>query len=424
MNNVRDFGAKGDGITSDTAAIQRAIDAGGIVFFPPGCYRSGTLYLRSNGGLEFEQGATLLAGDDSDTWNAPDFCPQNRCSEAEKNNGRHLIVALNCENISIRGGRIDGNSSYWLNEKNPENPFFLLKPRNGQMLFFCECRGIRIQDCELSNASYWHCFLHGCEDAILSGLFIHGDPRVLCNDGIDIDCCSRVTVSNCLINTGDDALTLRGNSKALGGERRVCEYVTVSNCVLSGHYADGIRLGVGDGIIRHCTFSNLLIHSSIVGIELTSSYNGEAGVDMEGIVFDQIRMNVERPFLIMLIAQHCKKPVSPVIRDIDFSRIRGRAELSSYIRGNGLGRISDIRFSDVILDYYGNGTAPYLDADGCWGKDSTDAAFQIEEAGSLLFDRVQIRWQGGSGWKYELEAKNSPDIQLRECNFTKGTNYL
>ncbi|MBO4528981.1 MAG: glycoside hydrolase family 28 protein, partial [Victivallales bacterium] len=56
MNNVRDFGAVGDGITKDTAAIQKAIDAGGIVRFPPGTYLSGTLYLKSNGELELEPG--------------------------------------------------------------------------------------------------------------------------------------------------------------------------------------------------------------------------------------------------------------------------------------------------------------------------------------------------------------------------------
>ena len=61
MNNVLDFGARGDGIAKDTAPVQAALDAGGIVFFPPGTYLCGTLYLRSNGGLELSPGAVLLA---------------------------------------------------------------------------------------------------------------------------------------------------------------------------------------------------------------------------------------------------------------------------------------------------------------------------------------------------------------------------
>ena len=116
MNNVKDFGAVGDGKTSDTAAIQRAIEAGGEVIFPPGVYKSGTLYLRSHTGLRFEPGAILLSGGDEEQWNAPDFCPQNRTSEMEKNNGRHLIVAWQCEDVSIYGGTIDGCYSHWLDE--------------------------------------------------------------------------------------------------------------------------------------------------------------------------------------------------------------------------------------------------------------------------------------------------------------------
>ena len=110
MNNVRDFGAKGDGVTKDTAAIQRAVDAGGMVCFPPGVYLSGTLYLKSGGGLFLERGAILKASPDPADYNADDFCPQNRAHPGEDASGAHFIVALEQENITIcGGGRIDGN---------------------------------------------------------------------------------------------------------------------------------------------------------------------------------------------------------------------------------------------------------------------------------------------------------------------------
>ena len=73
MRNVKDYGAKGDGITKDTGAIQKAIDEGGIVCFPPGIYLTGTLYLKSNGGLHLETGAVLLASPDSEDYNQDDF---------------------------------------------------------------------------------------------------------------------------------------------------------------------------------------------------------------------------------------------------------------------------------------------------------------------------------------------------------------
>lgn len=76
LRNVREYGAVGDGKTLDTAAIQRAVDAGGVVYFPAGTYLSGTIYLKSGGGLELAPGATLLASPDPAHYNAADFCPQ------------------------------------------------------------------------------------------------------------------------------------------------------------------------------------------------------------------------------------------------------------------------------------------------------------------------------------------------------------
>ena len=110
MNNIVDFGAVGDGVTDNTDAIQRAVDAGGVAFIPAGTFVSGTIYLRSNGGLELAPGAVLLGSPDPAKYNAADFCQQNRASVTEKASGAHLIVALECQNVVIRGeGIIDGN---------------------------------------------------------------------------------------------------------------------------------------------------------------------------------------------------------------------------------------------------------------------------------------------------------------------------
>ncbi len=430
MNNVRDFGAVGDGKTSDTAAIQRAIDAGGEVIFPPGVYKSGTLYLRSHTGLRFEPGAILLSGGDEEQWNAPDFCPRNRTSEMEKNNGRHLIVAWQCEDVSIYGGTIDGCFSHWLDEMNPDFPdFFTMKPRNGQLLFFCESRDIRLRDCTLRNGSYWHCFMHGCEYITISGLRVYGDPRVLCNDGIDLDCCRFATVSDCVIETGDDAIAIRGNSKVFGDELRPTEYITVTNCVLSGVFADGIRLGVGNGLIRNCKFSNLLIHDSNIGIELASSYLATAGtgVDMENIEFSNIRMDAYRPFQIILGQPRYddffgeeRNQTEAAIRNIHFHQIYGKAELSSRIRGNRTGRIERLTFSDISLDFYGKGPAPYLDENRHRDRGSTASAFQIRDTGKILFNNVRVNWCVDTDkWEHEIEARDA-QVNVKDCPFVKG----
>ena len=144
MQNVLDFGAKGDGKKLDTAAIQAAIDAGGEVYFPKGTYISGTLYLKSGGGLNLSSGAVLRASHDRADYNADDFCEQNVAFSQETVTGAHLIVAVEQENIFIKGeGIIDGDSHYWINESRmvPGEDAFAPHPdRIAQMIFFANAK--------------------------------------------------------------------------------------------------------------------------------------------------------------------------------------------------------------------------------------------------------------------------------------------
>ena len=221
MINVKDFGAAGDGICKDTAAIQRAVDAGGMVCFPPGIYLTGTIYLKSCGGLYLEPGAVLKASPDKEDYNAPDFCEQNRFSTAEHAFGAHLIAAVEQENITIcGGGRIDGNrQAFYGDPAEKERKFTLSDWRPGQMVFVCESENVTITDVELNHAAYWTLFLYGCENVMVRGVRIWNDYRTHNGDGIDIDCCRFVTVSDCIIHSGDDCITFRGNTQRLKNKK-------------------------------------------------------------------------------------------------------------------------------------------------------------------------------------------------------------
>ena len=94
MNNIIDFGAIGDGITLNTKAIQEAINAGGMVYIPARVFRTGTLYLKSNGGLYLAPGAVLLASENNADYNDDDFCQQNCVFKEEHVTGGHLITAI------------------------------------------------------------------------------------------------------------------------------------------------------------------------------------------------------------------------------------------------------------------------------------------------------------------------------------------
>ncbi len=426
MNNVRDFGAVGDGTAKDTVAIQKAIDAGGMVYFPPGIYLSGTLYLKSNGGLDLAPGAVLLGSPDQADYNADDFCPQNYACIAEKSSGAHLIIALEQHNIVIQGGgRIDGNRQAFYDKPRQNNPakFEVEGWRPGQMIFLCECENVTVEDVELYNTTYWTLFLHGCEQVSIRGLRIWNDQRTPNGDGIDLDCCRFVTVSDCIIHSGDDCITLRGVSARLK-RPRTCEYVTISNCVLSSPCC-AFRIGVGTGLIRSCLISNCVIQNTRSGIQVVSRFNPKSpGVTIENISFSNIIFECKRPIAVLSdVRGSHDDPIEP-IRNIFFQDLRGYAVWSNLIEANHRGDIQNIRFRNVSFEY--SGGEDILEGEGLIYGESGDvrnspAAFHATNAEQLEFDNVEIRWTKNASlkWKYTLLANNCELPRLERCRFEK-----
>ncbi len=232
-----------------TKAIQAALDAcgaagGGTVVVPAGTFVTGTIWLRSHVELHLQHGAVLLASPDLDDYNKEDAYPQNWGCGEEEWNASHLILAIEAEDVAITGsGTIDGNGKVFFTAPKPYDPFIWRdglalardqeRLRPGQTIVFCESHNIRLRDFAIRDATCWCIFLHGCEDVSINGLKINNTSYAANTDGIDIDCSRNVTVSDCIIDTGDDAITLRGSPGKLKDKTRVCENIVVSNCVVA-----------------------------------------------------------------------------------------------------------------------------------------------------------------------------------------------
>jgi polygalacturonase len=366
MFNVREFGAVGDGRAKDTAAIQKAVDAchragGGTVRVPAGVYLTGTIYLKSNVELSLASGSVLLGSPNKEDYNADDFCPQNRFSTKERSGGAHLITAVEQENVAISGqGRIDGNSSAFFTVTDGKASW---KWRPGQMVFFCECRNVTIRGPELDNATYWTCFLHGCEEVIVDGVRIKNPVYTPNGDGIDIDSCRNVVVSNAIIESGDDCITLRGNTEPLK-QKRPCENVTIANCVLKTP-CNAVRVGVGDHVIRNCVFTNLAIRETRTAFNFYSNWRATSrGTTIENIRIHNCTLDVSVPFFMTL--GHPGENTR--IRNIYVHGVSGTAGAESVLAGAKDNRLTNLSFSDVHLTFpkaaSGEGAMAFTNIDG------------------------------------------------------------
>ena len=364
--NILDFGAVGDGVTVNTKAIQSAIDkcsanGGGRVVIPTGKFISGSIYLKNNVELHLASaGSILKASSNFDDYNALDAYVQNWKHAKEKMNGGHFIMAIEQKNIAITGlGTIDGSGDAFMSGiARTDNEYYCFwshgfsivadqeRTRPGQMLAFIESGNILLDGVKICNSPYWTVYLYGCDNVRVSRLNIFNPPYRLNSDGIDIDCSSNVVVSDCIIATGDDALTLRGSSGRLKKQSQITENITVSNCILKSGGAYGVRVGVGSGVIRNAVFSNIVIHDSSGGIKFQSKYgksNKHNGTTIDNIRFNNIiGTGLKVPFFITLGHNSSSSISNITVSDSSFD-----LEHTCAIVGNNIGKVSNITLRNV-----------------------------------------------------------------------------
>jgi cysteine-rich repeat protein len=207
----KDFNASGDGVTLDTKAIQNTVDAcyasgGGTVVVPAGIWLTGCIELKSNINLHLEPGAVLLGSTNKDDYKiiVPDF--ESRTNDLYVN--RSIIYAEKAENVSLTGtGIINGSGKH----KN----YSFTHPQNNRPFLarFVNCSNVTIRDVSMIESANWTCHLLGCKDVLIDGLKIENSVRAN-RDGLDIDGCENITVSNCRIYSMDDAIVFKSTGPA------------------------------------------------------------------------------------------------------------------------------------------------------------------------------------------------------------------
>lgn len=232
--DVTQFGARGDGVTIDSDAINRAIEAaaagpspGGTVYFPAGTYASYSIRLKSNVALYLAQNATILAANPA---NGKGYDPaEPGAGNAFQDFGHShwhnsLIWGEGLQNITISGpGKIDGAG---LVSGGGQESAAL---QGNKAIALKLCRNVTIREITIVNGGHFGILPTGVDNFRIDSLVIDTN-----RDGINLDCCRNVRISNTTVNSpNDDAIVLK-SSYALN-ELRATENVTIDNCMVSGY---------------------------------------------------------------------------------------------------------------------------------------------------------------------------------------------
>jgi len=375
--NIIDLGAKPDSVTLCTDLIQKAIDdcsasGGGTVTVPAGVFLTGTIFLKNNVILYLENGAVLLG-----STKIEDYKPGN------------LIKAYKVQNVGITGnGSIDGQgSAFWTPADRKAIPYNRApqwihnSPTPGNLIMFEACKNVIIENVTLRGSESWTLHLLACDEVLVNGIKIRNPLHGPNTDGIDIQACSNVRVSDCDIYTRDDAIVLKNRHPKYYG--KACENITVTNCIITT-VCNGFKIGTESiSDFKNIVFSNSVIkaakpddelakiaasyvdpNNSRYGIAPSSGIALETvdGANLHGVAITNIVMEgVWTPIFIRLAnrgagEQKVAVPVPGTLKDVIISNIVAYdASIASSISAIPGSYVENVMLKNILIKTKGGG---------------------------------------------------------------------
>jgi polygalacturonase len=352
--DIRRFGAKGDGTSNDAKAIQAAIDdcqraGGGTVVIPAGRFMSGSLHLKTGVALHIDHGATLLGSPNKQDYDVYETLGFKNASDNETSYFHHaLIWAEDQERLAITGsGTIDGNR----------------KKRGGpKPIALKRCKHVIIRDVAIVDAPNYAISLLGTD-------YVHIDGVTILNalaDGIDPDSCHNVRISNCHVESWDDAICPKASFTL--GQRRSVENLVVTNCVLATN-CNNFKFGTESGgdfknvTVTNCAmFSRPNMRPAVSGISLLSV----DGSNIDGVTISNIVMDGPRcPIFIRLgnRGRDMPTPVPGSLKNVVISNIVARnATEACTLAGIPGHPVESITLENLRVTYKGEGKLAQADA--------------------------------------------------------------
>ncbi len=349
------YGAKADGKTKDTAALQQAIDdcarkGGGAVLLAKGTFLTGPIVLKSHIVLDVEPGATLLGSQDKSDY--------SQWTVLREDAVQPLIRATDAQDVTIRGGgTIDGAGQPWWAEvyAHKNSPDYVA-PKRPRLILIDHSKHIRIEGVTIQNSASWQVTLYYSDDVTIRDGRILAPERSPNTDGVDPFSSHHVTISHMTIDVGDDNIAIKSGQPGSLGPDDPSTDITVIDCnFLHGH---GMSIGSEvSGGVQNVRVARVHFQGTANGVRVKS--NRDRGGDIGNLDFRDLTMqDVATPILITEYYPRIPDqdsaqpgtPLTPHFHDIRIENLKATgAKTAGFIVGLPESPITSITLTNVDI---------------------------------------------------------------------------
>tara|TARA_R110002049_G_scaffold38978_4_gene120414 strand:- start:17614 stop:19200 length:1587 start_codon:yes stop_codon:yes gene_type:complete len=485
--NVLVYGAKNDGVYKNTLAIKAAIEkassqGGGTVYFPAGNYLTGPIHLKRDITLYIDSGATIIFSEDFD-----DYLPMvpTRFQGANGKGFSPLIYGNNLQNVSIVGmGTIDGQGEVWQKAikeiRKAEKEGIINEPNKWQKIFaknnpekknldqsgfqrplfiqFLNSSRIKIKDIKVINAPFWTVHFVDCDNVTVDGVYIKNPEESSNTDGINPESSRNVKITNCVIDVGDDCISIKSGKGSEARENyKPSKNIQISNCTMI-HGAAGVSIGseMSAGV-ENVVISNCIIENTGKGIHIKTNRNRGGyikNVRVNNIIIKDILYCFDEvPAAMHINAMYYDKdsiqnmPITkstPILENIHFSNITmSNIKYPVFLYGLGESNFKDISFSNMDIssiegmkiknvdglsmknismrtvssDILNASYIKNMNIEGFMVKDNNSRTIDLEEASN-----IEIVYNSKSPKNYKIHGATTKNINLKGHHIEAGVN--